>query len=61
VALLFGAYRVTLWQLQLTPGEVFGMGLGSFLEPGVSALMLLAGASLGAFGSLISVGRFLRP
>ena len=61
LALLFGAYRVTLWQLQLTPGEVFGMGLGSFLEPGVSALMLLAGASLGAFGSLISVGRFLRP
>lgn len=60
LALLFGAYRVTLWQLQLTPGEVFGMGLGSFLEPRLAAAMLAAGAALGAFGSLISVGRFLR-
>ncbi len=60
LALLFGAYRVTLWQLQLTPGQVFGMGLGSFLEPRMAAVFVLAGASLGAFGSLISVGRFLR-
>ncbi len=60
LALLFGAYRVTLWQLQLTPGQVFGMGLGSFLEPRMVAVFILAGASLGAFGSLISVGRFLR-
>jgi cell division transport system permease protein len=60
LALLFGAYRVTLWQLQLTPGQVFGMGLGSFLEPRLAAAMLAAGAGLGAFGSLISVGRFLR-
>jgi cell division transport system permease protein len=60
LALLFGAYRVTLWQLQLTPGQVFGMGLGSFLEPHTVLAILFAGASLGAFGSLISVGRFLR-
>lgn len=60
LGLLFGAYRATLWQLQLKPGEVFGLGLGSFLDPVWVALLLLAGASLGAFGSLISVGRFLR-
>lgn len=60
LALLFAAYRVTLWQLQLTPGQVFGMGLGSFLEPRMVAALLMAGASLGAFGSLISVGRFMR-
>lgn len=58
--LLFGAYRATLWQLQLTPGQVFGIGVGSFLEPQVAAAMVLAGAGVGAFGSLISVGRFLR-
>ncbi len=60
LALLFGAYRVTLWQLQLTPGQVFGMGLGSFLEPRMVVVFFVAGASLGAFGSLISVGRLLR-
>ena len=58
--LLFGAYRATLWQLQLTPGQVFGVGVGSFLDPRWATAMLLAGASVGAFGSLISVGRFLR-
>ncbi len=57
---LFGAYRVTLWQLQLTPGQIFGVGVGSFLDPRWGGAMLLAGAGLGAFGSLISVGRFLR-
>jgi len=58
--LLFGAYRATLWQLQLTPGQIFGMGVGSFLDPHWAGAMLLAGAGVGAFGSLISVGRFLR-
>lgn len=58
--LLFAAYRATLWQLQLTPGQIFGMGVGSFLDPHWAGAMLLAGAGVGAFGSLISVGRFLR-
>jgi cell division transport system permease protein len=58
--LLFGAYRATLWQIEMTPGQIFGMGVGSFLEPHWAALMILAGAGVGAFGSLISVGRFLR-
>jgi len=58
--LLFGAYRATLWQLQLTPGQIFGMGVGSFLDPRWAGAMLLAGSGVGAFGSFISVGRFLR-
>jgi cell division transport system permease protein len=58
--LLYGAYRATLWQLQLSPGQVFGMGVGSFLDPQLAAAIVLAGAGVGAFGSLISVGRFLR-
>jgi cell division transport system permease protein len=58
--LLFGAYRAMLWQLQLTPGQIFGMGVGSFLDPHWASAMLAAGAGLGAFGSFISVGRFLR-
>ncbi|MFI5338644.1 MAG: permease-like cell division protein FtsX [Candidatus Methylomirabilales bacterium] len=58
--LLFGAYRATLWQLQLTPGEIFGTGVGSFLDPHWAVAMLVVGAGVGAFGSLISVGRFLR-
>jgi cell division transport system permease protein len=58
--LLFGAYRATLWQLQLTPGQIFGMGVGSFLDPHWAGAMLVVGAGVGAFGSLISVGRFLR-
>jgi cell division transport system permease protein len=58
--LLFGAYRATLWQLQLTPGQIFGMGVGSFLDPHWAGAMLVAGAGVGAFGSFISVGRFLR-
>jgi cell division transport system permease protein len=58
--LLFGGYRAMLWQLQLTPGQIFGMGVGSFLDPHWVSAMLAAGAGLGAFGSFISVGRFLR-
>jgi cell division transport system permease protein len=58
--LLFGAYRATLWQLQVTPGQIFGMGVGSFLDPRWALLIVVAGAGVGAFGSLISVGRFLR-
>jgi cell division transport system permease protein len=58
--LLYGAYRATLWQLQVTPGQVFGMGVGSFLELRWAVLMVVSGAGVGAFGSLISVGRFLR-
>ena len=60
LALLFGAYRATLWQLQLTPGQIFGIGVGSFLDPRWAGAMLLASSGVGAFGSLISVGRFLR-
>ena len=58
--LLFGAYRVTLWQLQLSPGQVFGLGIGSFLAPTWAGAMILAGGAVGGFGSLIAVGRFLR-
>jgi cell division transport system permease protein len=58
--LLFGAYRATLWQIEMTPGQIFGMGVGSFLAPEWVALMVVVGAGVGAFGSLISVGRFLR-
>jgi cell division transport system permease protein len=60
LGLLFAVYRATLWQLQLTPGQIFGIGVGSFLEARWAVAMLLAGAGLGAFGSLISVGRFLK-
>ncbi len=60
LGLLFAAYRATLWQLDLTPGQIFGMGVGSFLETRWAVAMLLAGSGLGAFGSLISVGRFLK-
>jgi cell division transport system permease protein len=58
--LLFGAYRATLWQIQMTPGQIFGMGVGSFLAPEWVMMMVVVGAGVGAFGSLISVGRFLR-
>ncbi len=58
--LLFGAYQATLWQLGVTPGQIFGMGLGSFLDARWTTGMVLAGAAVGGFGSLISVGRFLR-
>jgi len=57
--LLFSAYQVTLWQIQVTPGQSFDM-VGSFLDPHWAVLMVVAGAGVGAFGSLISVGRFLR-
>ena len=60
LVLLFGAYRATLWELQLTPGQIFGIGVGSFLDPRWVGAMLAAGAGVGAFGSLMSVGRFLR-
>jgi cell division transport system permease protein len=60
IGLLFAVYRATLWQLQLTPGQIFGIGVGSFLQARWAVAMVLAGAGLGAFGSLISVGRFLK-
>jgi len=34
--------------------------VGSFLAPEWVVLMVVVGAGVGAFGSLISVGRFLR-
>jgi cell division transport system permease protein len=58
--LLLGAYRATLWQIQMTPGQIFGIGVGSFLAPEWVVLMVVVGAGVGAFSSLISVGRFLR-
>jgi cell division transport system permease protein len=58
--LLYGAYRATLWQLQVAPAQIFGMGVGSFLDLRWGVLMVVSGAGVGAFGSLISVGRFLR-
>jgi len=60
VALLFGAYRATLYQLEMTPGQVYGLGLGSFLPGGAAAALVGAGAALGAFGSLLPVSRLLR-
>jgi len=60
LGLLYGAYRITLYKLQVAPGPVMGLGLGSFL-PGATATALVgAGAALGAFGSLLSVSRLLR-
>ena len=38
--LLFAAYRATLWQIQMTPGQIFGMGVGSFLAPEWALLMI---------------------
>ena len=58
--LLYGSYQATLWQIGVTPGQIFGIGLGGFLDNRWATGMLLAGAGVGAFGSLISVGRFLR-
>jgi len=58
--LLYASYRATLWQLQQAPGPILGMGTGTFLDAQWITAMLLAGAVVGAFGSLISVGRFLR-
>ncbi len=57
---LYGAYRATLWQLRVSPGQILGMGVGSFLDPHWAAALILAGAVVGGAGSLISVGRFLR-
>ncbi len=60
LGLLYGAYRITLLKLQMAPGPVVGLGLGSFL-PGATATALVgAGAALGAFGSLFSVSRLLQ-
>ena len=60
LGLLFAAYRATLYQLQMAPGQVYGLGLGSFLPGGTAATLVGAGAALGAFGSLLSVSRLLR-
>ncbi len=60
LGMLFGAYRATLYQLQMAPGQVYGLGLGSFLPGGTVAILVGAGAGLGAFGSLLSVSRLLR-
>jgi cell division transport system permease protein len=60
VAVLYGAYRATLVQLQLSPGQVVGLGVGSFLPPNTTGILVGVGAALGALGSLLSVGRLLR-
>jgi len=60
LGLLYGAYWVTLSKLQMGPGPVVGLGLGSFLPGAAAAALVGAGAALGAFGSLLSVGRLLR-
>ena len=60
LSLLLGAHRATLYQLQMTPGQVYGLGLGSFLPGATAAMLLGVGAALGAFGSLLSVSRLLR-
>jgi len=60
LCLLLGAYRATLYQLQLAPGQIYGLGLGSFLPSGTAAALVAAGAALGGFGSLLSVSRLLR-
>lgn len=58
LGLLYGAYWATLSKLQMGPGPV--VGLGSFLPGATAAALVGAGAALGAFGSLLSVGRLLR-
>jgi cell division transport system permease protein len=60
LGLLYGAYWATLSKLQMGPGPVVGLGLGSFLPGAAAAALVGAGAALGAFGSLLSVGRLLR-
>lgn len=58
--LLYGAYRATIWQLRLVPAQIYGMGLGRFLDPAPLAALLGAGILLGAMGSALAVGRLLR-
>lgn len=58
--LLYGAYRATIWQLRLVPGQIYGMGLGRFLDTAPLAALLGAGILLGAMGSALAVGRLLR-
>lgn len=60
LGLLYGAYLLTLHELQVTPGSVAGLGLANFLPGSVAAGLVGAGAALGGFGSLLSVGRLLR-
>lgn len=60
VCLLFGAYRATLYQLQVTPAQAYGLGLGRFLPGATAAALVGVGAALGAFGSLLPVSRLLR-
>lgn len=60
ILLLFIAYKGVLWQLRLFPGQIYGLGVGQFLDFPSSALILFAGAAVGGLGSLISVGRLLR-
>ncbi len=60
LCLLFAAYRATLYQLQMTPAQVYGLGLGSFLPGATAAALVGAGAALGAFGSYLPVSRLLR-
>jgi len=60
LGLLFAAYRITLYKLQMAPGQASGLGLGSFLPASAVMTMLAVGAALGAIGSLLSVSRLLR-
>lgn len=60
ILLLFIAYKGVLWQLRLFPGQIYGLGVGQFLDFPSSVLILFAGAAGGGLGSFISVGRLLR-
>lgn len=58
--LLFLIYKGVLWHLRFSPAQIYGLGVGRFLDPPSLVLTLGAGAAVGGLGSLISVSRLLR-
>lgn len=59
--LLYAGHWLVVSQLsQISPTLLYGVGGGSFLTPSLAAALVGAGALVGAFGSLVSVRRFLR-
>jgi cell division transport system permease protein len=60
LALLYGAQRLAYRQLPPDLVASAGPAFLTFLDPHASTWIVAAGALLGALGSLLSVGRFLR-